>query len=924
MPRRHIFPRGLLCLISILSLLCLTSASAQTYTWSNAAGGEWTNTANWTPSTNYARSLTGVEALFGDFAGAGNNIAMTMASITGLGAQTVSFSGDDNYTLGAISGAGKLRLAGTTQLVSAIGSGAHTINSPLTFGIPSSSSAVVATISNASSGVLTINRLEGVGSGGADHQLVVTGSGNTVFNTGVVNPGAQVFSVDVVKSGMGTLTFNSNPGAAINQGITIDAGAVVLGAASTHTGGTTINEGGRLVLTNNGKLPDSVAGNQLLVNGGQLDLGNSIQIVNGLTLSSGLISNGTISNTGTYNFSSGIISADLAGDSAGLVKSGPTTLTLTGRNTYAGDTVVEDGVLYLAPTGMLRLELGTDGAGSNLRGSGRLVLDGGLDLSLPWDAVAIGQQWPLTSGDLEVVYGANFFLVGFRLAGGVWISNAGGPVAYRFDQAAGVLTAEAVEPANSPYDDWLDYWAENAPGFTDFRGEADPDGDGLDNHAEFAFGSDPSSASPPGIQVVQAHSGSILISFVRRKAGYGTVYKIERNEDLLGPWLSFSPEGVLTNSANVLLPDVYERVEFFAPEGPRDFYRVRATITSAFATGKTVYATPLLPQEPVIGLPAFGIDEPTAGGINRAIELASASGGGRVLLPAQVIPLDSPVQLRSGVALIGGGTGRTILQRDSRFAFNSSFGSETTGLVSAHNAAVENILIQSLTIDGNWSAEELELIEPNVIGLRLTADGGRYNRYVAIEDVEVVNCGLGIHVTGTTDLVVRRCRLIGNGPHRLWHNAYFRRVGRILIEDNIINGALKGSGLKVTGGTSTVSGESIDLTIRRNTLHGNARNNCYVSGFEEALVEANTFSGQTSTSDYILGGLFISAENGHPSRRIDVVNNVFTDNASHGVHVKESTMLNIRGNLSVGSGLSNYLVDDSNVPPWYCDYNEVW
>ncbi len=349
-------------------LLQAAPLSAQTYTWSNAAGGEWTNTANWTPSTNYARSLTGVEALFGDFAGAGNNIAVTMANITGLGAQTVSFSGDDNYTLGATSGAGKLRLAGTTQLVSATGSGAHTINSPLTFGIQSSSSAVVATISNASSGVLTINRLEGVGSGGADHQLVVTGSGNTVFNTGVVNPGAQVFSVDVVKSGAGTLTFNSNPGAAINQGITIDAGAVVLGAASTHTGGTTVNDGGRLVV---GAANAIDAAGLTLNSGGTLQLGNA---------GSGSVT-GTISNNGTvtFDFTFGTTVTNLIAGSGRVVHEQGQRVTLDAANTYSGGT-------RIASSGGSDVILGVDSdanlgdaaGGLTLAGTGRgtLRLDG--------------------------------------------------------------------------------------------------------------------------------------------------------------------------------------------------------------------------------------------------------------------------------------------------------------------------------------------------------------------------------------------------------------------------------------------------------------------------------------------------------------------------------------------------------------------
>ena len=177
------------CLFAVLCLLSLSPLSAQTYTWTNAAGGSWTDTANLDPSTNYARNLAGVTALFGDFAGVGNSIAVSMAStaVRTMGAQTVNFSGDDNYTLGATN-QGRLGLAGTDQLVSATGSGAHTINSVLRFGLLNSPTNVVATISNDSTGVLTLNRLETLGTIAAAHELRVTGSGNTVINTAVINP----------------------------------------------------------------------------------------------------------------------------------------------------------------------------------------------------------------------------------------------------------------------------------------------------------------------------------------------------------------------------------------------------------------------------------------------------------------------------------------------------------------------------------------------------------------------------------------------------------------------------------------------------------------------------------------------------------------------------------------------------------------
>jgi autotransporter-associated beta strand protein len=310
-----------------------------------------------------------VTALFGDFAGVGNNIAVTMAStaVTTMGAQTVSFSGDDNFTLGATN-QGRLALAGTNQLLSATGSGAHTIGSTLRFGLLSSTTNVVATISNASTGVLTLQRVEGLGSS-ADHQLIVTGSGNTVFSTGVFNPGGgQTFSVDVVKNGTGSLTFSANAGAAINQGITINGGAVVLGAASTHTGGTTVNSGGRLVV---GAANAISASNLVLNNGGTLQLGNA----GSGSVTDAITNNGTV----TFNFAAGTTVTNVISGSGQVLHDQGQRVTLSASNAYSGGTrIASSGVDDVMLAVSNNSNLGDVSGGVTLAGTGRgtLRLDG--------------------------------------------------------------------------------------------------------------------------------------------------------------------------------------------------------------------------------------------------------------------------------------------------------------------------------------------------------------------------------------------------------------------------------------------------------------------------------------------------------------------------------------------------------------------
>jgi autotransporter-associated beta strand protein len=85
------------------------------------------------------------------------------------------------------------------------------------------------------------------------------------------------------------------------------------------------------------------AGSSLTVqNGGVLDLGKTSQSVGVVTLASGSIGNGTLNAT-AYFVSQGAISADLIGQGAAMIKTGPGTVVLSGTNGYTGGTSVLDG-----------------------------------------------------------------------------------------------------------------------------------------------------------------------------------------------------------------------------------------------------------------------------------------------------------------------------------------------------------------------------------------------------------------------------------------------------------------------------------------------------------------------------------------------------------------------------------------------------
>ncbi len=169
----------------------------------------------------------------------------------------------------------------------------------------------------------------------------------------------------------------------------LGAGNLTLNSAATITGGATIAAGTLTV----GADDALGVGGPLAISGATLDLGVRTLTVSTLTTSGASVA---ITGTGTLNATQGFsfgqtadlsVAAVLAG-SMGLVKSQSSVLTLTGLNTYVGNTEVTAGTLVFdsianvgagasslgAPTstenGIIRMGLTTNGAGLRYVGAG--------------------------------------------------------------------------------------------------------------------------------------------------------------------------------------------------------------------------------------------------------------------------------------------------------------------------------------------------------------------------------------------------------------------------------------------------------------------------------------------------------------------------------------------------------------------------
>ena len=196
-----------------------------------------------------------------------------------------------------------------------------------------------------------------------------------------------------------------------------------------------------------------------------------------------------------------------------VTKTGPTTWSLTGDNSYTGDTTVEEGTLSLA----------TD----YLDDASNIVIAAGAVLDLPHGLTdTVGT---LTAGGAPKpigVYGA----LGSGAGAGFELPEITG---------TGFLNVTAV-PA-SDYDLWAGATGFNLTGGMD----DDDDQDGLTNKEEYAFGLDPTSAASVAPVAVPLDKAVGTFTYTRRNTALfstGLTYTYGYSTTLQGDFTPFSPD----------------------------------------------------------------------------------------------------------------------------------------------------------------------------------------------------------------------------------------------------------------------------------------------------------------------------------------------------------------------------------------------
>lgn len=250
-----------------------------------------------------------------------------------------TFTGNTNISAGTLLPT-HMSALGTSGTVNITGSGTLALQGGVTFARPIN----LASLGNGNVG--------GIRSLSGNNNL----SGNiTMTGNGRINSDANTLTLTGAGSLSGTnqlITLGGAGNTVLNRAITTttggltkaDGGTVTLNIPNTFTGTTTVQAGTLVYGANN-----ILATGDLTVNGGTLNIGAFSDTVNLFSVNGGAVTGtGTIFSIQDYSFSgTATINANLGG-SAGLLKVGGGTTTLTGANTFTGQVWIQNGTLTVS------------------------------------------------------------------------------------------------------------------------------------------------------------------------------------------------------------------------------------------------------------------------------------------------------------------------------------------------------------------------------------------------------------------------------------------------------------------------------------------------------------------------------------------------------------------------------------------------
>lgn len=383
-------------------------------------------------------------------------------------------------------------------------------------------------IGNSAANVPSVTILDGDLSA---NSLTVQGSSNNHGNY-LANPSATIESTVTITGDVaigranlsisgGSFTANriiSAPASADWARLVVSGGLVTATNGvdgSVHTGATfAIDLNGGELLTPSIRVADREIGPTndawLTFNGGKIkaigaDNANFITTYGGGN-NAYVASGGALIDTNGFNIG---ISINLLNAGGGLTKEGAGTLSLSGVNTYVGNTTINAGTLVLEDNAQLKFVVNEVPEANMITGAGAALLKGDFVIDTSAATGTNGFIWTLV--DRASLTGESFDVT-FNVIGfddpeddGIWtMTDENGD--WSFSEDTGELTLDV----GTDYEVWARANALEGDG-TD-----DEDGDGIENFTEYAFGLDPLDESSFNPIAVSLDHNSGTFSYTRR------------------------------------------------------------------------------------------------------------------------------------------------------------------------------------------------------------------------------------------------------------------------------------------------------------------------------------------------------------------------------------------------------------------------
>ena len=402
---------------------------------------------------------------------------------------------------------------------------------------------------NTITGILTLNATSNINTTAEDKSVTLQGKVT----------GAGGLLVERHKVGLNPFVILANPTNDFQGGITVTHGALRTTAvgvipSGAGKGNVTVATGAFISLVGNSQSINGLNG------GGNLGAGSGTPTITlGNNNAVGTFS-GTLTDTGRIN--NGTTLGLLA-----LTKVGTGTQTLSGANSYTGNTNVSAGTLELAATGVLKFIPTLNGVSNSLGGTGTVLLKGSFNIDLTAASTTSGNTWNLVDvANLNETFDASFTVTGFTETSNVWTRTIAANT-FTFTESTGVFS---VAPA-AGYTSYIGGFV-----LADSSVLGDPDNDGTRNILEYVLNGNPGVSDPGILPSMNDTGANFVFSFTRREESASDTTQTFQYSSTLGSWTDIK-----------ITPPTGPEVTLGTPAG--GLQSVTVTIPKTVATGGKLF-----------------------------------------------------------------------------------------------------------------------------------------------------------------------------------------------------------------------------------------------------------------------------------------------------------------------------------------------